>query len=227
QAKENIIAAYKFTEKQADAILNLQLYRLTNTDVTLLEAEKAELSEKMTTYEEILNSEKVLLKKIKQDLRRIKKDFPSKRRTLVEDEIEDIKINIEVTVPTETVLVSVTNDGYVKRTSLRSYGASNKEDLTMKKHDHLITLTEIDTTDYIVFFTNLGKYVLLRVHELPDIRWRESGVHISNLAALEDGERIVTVLPLKEFTKDQYLVFFTKQGLVKKTILEQYKTTRK
>lgn len=227
QAKENIIAAYKFTEKQADAILNLQLYRLTNTDVTLLEAEKAELSEKMTTYEEILNSEKVLLKKIKQDLRRIKKDFPSKRRTLVEDEIEEIKINIEVTVPTETVLVSVTNDGYVKRTSLRSYGASNKEDLTMKKHDHLITLTEIDTTDYIVLFTNLGKYVLLRVHELPDIRWRESGVHISNLAALEDGERIVTVLPLKEFTKDQYLVFFTKQGLVKKTILEQYKTTRK
>src|SRR5699024_7842647 len=119
QAKENIIAAYKFTEKQADAILNLQLYRLTNTDVTLIEAEKAELSEKMTTYEEILNSEKVLLKKIKQDLRRIKKDFPSKRRTLVEDEIEEIKINIEVTVPTETVLVSVTNDGYIKRTSLR------------------------------------------------------------------------------------------------------------
>src|SRR5699024_9594393 len=190
-AKENIISEYQFTDIQADAILNLQLYRLTNTDVTLLEAEKAELSEKMTRYEEILNSEKVLLKKIKQDLRRIKKDYPSKRRSLVEDEIEEIKINIEVTVHTETVVASVTNDGYVKRTSLRSYGASNKEDLTMKKNDYLIALTEIDTTDYMVFFTNLGKYVLLRVHELPDIRWRESGVHISNLAALEDGERIV------------------------------------
>src|SRR5699024_5824216 len=136
-AKENIIATYKFTEAQADAILNLQLYRLTNTDVTLLEEEQAELQKKMATNEKILTSEKELLKKIKYDLRTIKEKYPSKRRTVIEEEIAEIKINIEVTVPTETVVVSLTKDGYIKRTSLRSYAASNKEDLTMKKNDYL------------------------------------------------------------------------------------------
>src|SRR5699024_9637795 len=102
------------------------------------------------------------------------------RRTVIEDEIDEIKINIEVTVPTEAVVVSLTSEGYIKRTSIRSYAASNKTDLTMKKSDHLIHLMEINTTDQLFLFTNLGKYILVRVHELPDIRWRESGVHISN-----------------------------------------------
>lgn len=226
-AKNNIIKTYKFTERQADAILSLQLYRLTNTDVTSLQQEQEELSKKMKTYEEILGSEKVLLQKIKTDLRRIKKEYPSERRTVIEDEIEEIKINIEVTVPTETVVVSLTNEGYIKRTSVRSYAASNKTDLTMKKSDYLIRLMEIETTDQLLLFTNLGKYVLIRVHELPDIRWRESGVHISNIAQLEDGEQIVSAIPLEEFTEDNYLTFFTKQGIVKKTLLQQYKTTRK
>lgn len=226
-AKENIIATYKFTEAQADAILNLQLYRLTNTDVTLLEEEQAELQKKMATYEKILNSEKELLKKIKNDLRTIKKKYPSKRRTVIEEEIEEIKINIEVTVPTETVVVSLTKDGYIKRTSLRSYAASNKEDLTMKKNDYLTELMEIETTDQLMLFTNFGKYILIRVHELPDIRWRESGVHISNLTTLDDGEKIVRAIPIREFTDDRFIVFFTKYGLVKKTVLNEYKTTRK
>src|SRR5699024_6544406 len=102
QAKENIIAKYKSTEKQADAILNLQLYRLTNTDVTLLQEEQAELTKKMEQYVRVLGSEKVLLQTIKTDLRRIKKDYPSERRTVIEDDNEEIKINIEVAVPTET-----------------------------------------------------------------------------------------------------------------------------
>src|SRR5699024_480353 len=226
-AKDNIMATYDFTDKQADAILNLQLYRLTNTDVTLLQKEQGELSKEMKKYEKILGSEKVLLQKIKTDLRNIKKQYSSQRRTEIEDEIEEIKINIEVTVPTETVVVSVTNEGYIKRTSLRSYGASNRSDLTMKKSDYLISLMEIETTDQLLLFTNLGKYILIRVHDLPDIRWRESGVHISNIAQLENGEQIVSAIPLKQFDDERYVTFITKQGLVKKTVLQQYKTTRK
>lgn len=226
-AKEKLIAKFKFTELQADAILNLQLYRLTNTDVTLLEKEQAELQEKMVAYERILNDEKELLKKIKQDLRTIKRKYPSKRRTVIEEEIEELKINIEVTVPTETVVVSLTKDGYIKRTSLRSYSASNREDLMLKKNDYLTELLEVETTDQLMLFTNYGKYILTHVHELPDIRWKETGVHISNLTDMAEGERIICALPFREFSEDRFLVFFTKQGLVKKSLFSEYETTRK
>lgn len=225
-AKENIITTFGFTEMQADAILNLQLYRLTNTDVTLLNEEKKELIKQMAAYEEILASEKALFRKIKTDLRHIKKQYPSDRRTIIEDEIEEIKINIEVTVPTETVVVSVTNEGYIKRTSIRSYSASNKSDLTMKNNDFLLSLIEIETTDHLLLFTNRGKYIMIPVYELPDIRWRESGVHISNITQLEESERIVCAIPIQQFTEEHYVTFFTKYGLVKKTILQEYETKR-
>jgi topoisomerase-4 subunit A len=226
EAKENIINAFQFTEMQADAILNLQLYRLTNTDVTQLQEEKKELEEKMKIYEEILGSEKALLKKIKSDLRTMKKQYPSERRTAIEDEIEEIKINIEITVPQETVVVSVTNEGYIKRTSLRSFGASKKSDLTMKKNDHLISLIELETTDHLLLFSNLGKYTMIPVYELPDIRWRDIGLHISNIVQLDAKERIVASIPIRKFSEDRFITFVTKQGLVKKTILNEYETTR-
>lgn len=227
EAKENIMAAFSFTDMQADAILNLQLYRLTNTDVTQLKEEKTELEERIKTYEAILTSEKALLNKIKADLRKMKKQYPSKRRTTIEEEIEEIKINIEVTVPQETVVVSATKDGYVKRTSLRSYNASKKSDLTLKKSDHLISLFEMDTTDNILLFTNMGKYVMIPVYELPDIRWRDTGVHISNIVELDNDERIIASIPVKRFEEERFVVFFTKHGLVKKTALKEYETTRK
>lgn len=225
-AKKNIIEQYEFTELQADAILALQLYRLTNTDITLLEKEKAELAEKMKVYENILANPKVLLNTIKKDLRRIKKTYANERKTRIEAEIEEIKINIEVTVPSETVLVSVTKAGYIKRTSLRSYAASNKDDLTMRDQDYLIRLLEVDTTDQIFIVTNTGKYILIPVHELPDIRWRDMGNHLSNIATLEANEHIVDCLPIREFNDEQYVLFFTKQGMVKKTELHLYETNR-
>src|SRR5699024_7746343 len=166
-AKKNIINKYDFSDAQAEAILSLQLYRLTNTDVTILKAEKDELEIKIETFEEILHNPKSLSNVIKKDLYRIKRTYGDKRRTAIEDEIEEIKINIEVTVPSETVIVSVTKEGYVKRTSLRSYAASNKNDLTIKSSDHLIRLVETDTTDDVLLFTNSGKYVSIPVHELP------------------------------------------------------------
>lgn len=226
EAKENIINAYDFTEIQADAILSLQLYRLTNTDVTLLEKEKVELAEKMEQYELILANPKKLLATIKKELRQIKKAYPSERRTKIENEIEEIKVNIEVTIPNETVLISCTKEGYIKRTSLRSFGASNIDDLTMKPTDYLTKLIEIDTTDHILIFTNFGRYIVIPVYELPDIRWRETGVHLSNLTDLEHNELIVNVIPIRTFSKDKYLTFFTKKGLVKKTSLDQYETKR-
>ncbi|MEI3604797.1 DNA topoisomerase IV subunit A [Pseudogracilibacillus sp. SE30717A] len=225
-AKNNIIEKYNFSDSQAEAILSLQLYRLTNTDITLLSQEKEELEEKINIFTEILNNPQVLLNTIKKDLRRIKRTYGDKRITAIEAEIEEIKINIEVTVPSETVLVSVTKEGYIKRTSLRSFAASNKEDLTIKSTDHLVSLIEVDTTDQLLLFTNTGKYICIPVHELPDIRWKDTGIHLSNVTTFDSKETIVQSIPVRNYTKNSFLVFVTKQGMIKKTEQDLYQSTR-
>lgn len=225
-AKKQLIQAYDFTESQAEAVVNLQLYRLTNTDITQLEKEAAELEKNIKEYEAILGSEAILMKNIKKDLREIKKKFKSPRMTQIEDKIEELKINIEVLVASEDVVVSVTKDGYLKRTSLRSYGASNTEDLMMKDLDYLIGLFEVNTTDNLLLFTNKGRFISFPVHELPDIRWKELGAHISHFASLENEEKIINVIPIREFKENKYLTFFTKNGMVKRTELDKYQTQR-
>ncbi|WP_096269782.1 DNA topoisomerase IV subunit A [Paucisalibacillus globulus] len=225
-AKKQIIEKYGFTERQAEAIVMLQLYRLTNTDVTLLEAEAEELRDKIKELESILASEEKLLETIKNDLKQMKKQFSERRRTMIEEKIEELKIDIEVTVASEDVLISVTRDGYVKRTSLRSYAASNGEDFAIKEEDHLVGLIEANTTDKILLFTNKGKYLYLPVHELPDIRWKDIGQHVSNIVQIDKDEYILQILPVREFKEGEFLVFFTKNGMVKRSELKIYEAQR-
>lgn len=225
-AKERIMDAFGFTEKQADAILALQLYRLTNTDITTLEKEGEQLAKDIKNYESILNSESKLLQTIKKELLTIQKDYGDERRTKIEEEIEQIEIDIEVTVASEDVLVSITRDGYIKRTSLRSYNASNGEDFTIKDEDYVVRLIEMNTTDYLLVFTNKGRFMNLPVHELPDIRWKDLGQHISHLSSIDQDEHIIEAIPIREFTNDMYLVFFTKNGMIKKSSLDLYDAKR-
>ncbi|MFC3038861.1 DNA topoisomerase IV subunit A [Virgibacillus xinjiangensis] len=225
-AKRRIIEAYGFTEVQAEAIVMLQLYRLTNTDITMLEKEAEELQKKIAEYESILSNEKKLHQTIKKDLKEIKKTFAEPRKTLIEDKIEELKINIEVMIASEDVLTSVTRDGYVKRTSLRSYAASNGEDLALKEGDHLISLNELNTTDKLLLFTNRGRYLVIPVHQLPDIRWKDMGQHISNIVSMEKEEQIIKTIPIREFHDDHYLIFFTKNGMIKRSELKLYDAQR-
>ncbi|MED4212540.1 DNA topoisomerase IV subunit A [Priestia megaterium] len=225
-AKNNLIAKYEFTEPQAEAIVSLQLYRLTNTDITALQAEAEELGAKINELEEILHSEKKLFNVIKKELRRVKKQYSTERRSKIEAEIEEIKINLEVMVPSEEVMVTVTKDGYVKRTSLRSYAASNGQDFGMKDTDRILAKYEINTTETLLIFTNKGNYLYMPVHELPDIRWKDMGQHIMNIVPIDKEEQIVRAIPVKEFKENQYLLFFTKNGMVKKSELFQYKAQR-
>ncbi|MDQ0805113.1 DNA topoisomerase IV subunit A [Priestia megaterium] len=225
-AKNNLIAKYEFTEPQAEAIVSLQLYRLTNTDITALQAEAKELGAKINELEEILHSEKKLFNVIKKELRRVKKQYSTERRSKIEAEIEEIKINLEVMVPSEEVMVTVTKDGYVKRTSLRSYAASNGQDFGMKDTDRILAKYEINTTETLLIFTNKGNYLYMPVHELPDIRWKDMGQHIMNIVPIDKEEQIVRAIPVKEFKENQYLLFFTKNGMVKKSELLQYKAQR-
>lgn len=225
-AKNNLIAKFGFTEKQSEAIVSLQLYRLTNTDVTTLEKEAEELKKTIQQLTEILSSEKKLLSVIKKELRQIKKKYADERKTKIEEKIEKIEINIEDMIPNEDVIVTITKEGYIKRTSLRSYSASNPQDIAMKETDWLIFKQELNTRNTLLLFTNLGNYLYLPVHEIPDIRWKDLGHHIAALYSLEKNENIIQVIPIEEFSEDQYVVFFTKNGMVKKSILADYKATR-
>lgn len=225
-AKKRIIAKYDFTEAQAEAIVMLQLYRLTNTDVTSLEQEAEDLKKRINEYETLLTSEKKLLQYIKKELRQIKRSFADERRTVIEEDIEELTFNIEVTVASEDIVASATKDGYVKRTSTRSYGASNGEDPGIKEDDHLVGLFELNTTDHILLFTNKGKYIYLPIHELPDIRWKDIGQHISNIVSIDKDERIIQSIPVRTFENEQYLVFFTRNGMVKRSELSLYKAQR-
>jgi topoisomerase IV subunit A len=225
-AKDNLIAKFAFTEAQAEAIVSLQLYRLTNTDITALQNEAEELANKIEEWTSILLSEKKLVSVIKKELKDVKKRFADPRRSKIEAEIEELKINLEVTVPSEDVIVTITREGYVKRTSPRSFAASNGQDLAMKDSDRLLAQLEVNTKDVVLLFTNKGNYLYCPVHELPDIRWKDLGQHVANIIPIDRDEDIIQVIPVKDFEIDAYLVFVTKNGMVKKTELKQYKAQR-
>ncbi|WP_168714467.1 DNA topoisomerase IV subunit A [Metabacillus litoralis] len=225
-AKDNLIQKYQFTEAQAEAIVSLQLYRLTNTDITALTNEAEELAKKVEELTNILNDEKVLIKVIKTDLKKVKKTYADERRSVIQAEIEEIKINLEVMIASEDVIVTVTKDGYVKRTSQRSYAASNGQDFGMKETDRLLSQFEINTTEVVLLFTNKGNYLYCPVHELPDIRWKDLGQHIANIIPIERDEQILKAIPVKSFDENLFLTFITKSGMVKKSELSQYKAQR-
>ncbi|WP_339145999.1 MULTISPECIES: DNA topoisomerase IV subunit A [unclassified Sutcliffiella] len=225
-AKDNLIAKFTFTEPQAEAIVSLQLYRLTNTDITALQAEADELAKKVAELEAILASEKKLFSVIKSDLKRVKKLYTNDRRSRIQEQIEEIKINLEVMIPSEDVIVTVTKDGYVKRTSLRSYSASNGQDFGMKETDRIISKLDINTTQTLLLFTNKGNYLYLPVHELPDIRWKDMGQHVANIVPIDRDESIIKAIPVSNFEEPKFLLFVTRNGMVKKTELNAYKAQR-
>lgn len=225
-AKDNLIAQYAFTELQAEAIVSLQLYRLTNTDITALRKEAEELAKKINELTSILASEKNLFTVIKKELKDVKKRFADERRSKIEAEIEELKINLEVMVPSEDVIVTVTKHGYVKRTSPRSFAASNGQDLAMKDSDRLLAQLDMNTKDVLLLFTNKGNYLFCPVHELPDIRWKDMGQHVANIIPIERDEEIIRAIPVKDFETEAFLVFITKNGMVKKTELKAYKAQR-
>ncbi|MDM5316186.1 DNA topoisomerase IV subunit A [Fictibacillus sp. b24] len=225
-AKDNIIEKFQFTEPQAEAIVTLQLYRLTNTDITTLQSEAEELAKKITYLRSILDSEKKLYNVIKKELSEVQKKYADPRRTVIEAEIEEIKIDMEVMIPSEDVMVTVTEDGYVKRSSVRSYSASNGEPPGMKDTDSLLMASQLNTTETLLMFTNKGNYIYLPVYEMPEIRWKDMGQHLASLVGLDKDEKLIKAYPIKDFAEDQYLIFFTKQGMAKKTELKAYKASR-
>ena len=225
-ATENLVKEFDFTFEQADAIVRLQLYRLTNTDVTQLEEELANLSKIIEGLEALLSDEKKLMKQIKKELLEIKKEYAVDRKTEIKDEITEIKIDQEALIPKEDVIVSITSEGYVKRTSKRSYQSSNDEDITLKDNDYLVGLYEMNTLDTLLVFTNKGNYLYVPVYNLPDMKWKEMGKHVSNIVTIKDDEKVVYAKPVYDFDSKEVITIFSKMGMVKRTLLSEFKAMR-
>ena len=225
-AKQNLMTNFEFTDKQAEAIVTLQLYRLTNTDVTALEQEAAELQKMIEKLLSILNSDAKLLKTIQQELLSVKKQFPTPRRTIVQDEIQEIKINELEMIPKEDVIVTITKHGYVKRTSLRSYNATKSEKPTLKEGDEMLAQLNVNTVQTMLIFTNRGNFIYLPVYKMPDIRWKEIGQHVSNLSAVDGEERMIACFVIDDFKESKYFVLTTANGMIKKVKLSDFEVTR-
>ncbi|MBS4456529.1 DNA topoisomerase IV subunit A [Tuanshanicoccus lijuaniae] len=231
-AKRNLEREFEFSPEQSESIVNLQLYRLTNTDIEALQNEKLELNERILMYQNILNNEDTLKKVLANELKDIKKRYQSPRRTRVQAEVEEITVETSVLIPDEQVYVSVTKEGYIKRTSVRSFTASDAQDLGSRELDYPIFVQEMSTHDAIVLATNKGNYIHLPVHELPDIRWKDMGMHLSTNYRLEDGEQLIaafkSVMDPSTLSGDNNptLVMTTRKGMIKQTTLDQFTTYR-
>ncbi len=191
-AKENLKVSYDFSEEQAEAIVTLQLYRLTNTDIVTLENEEATLREQIQTLAPIIGDERTMFNLMKKELREVKKQFGNPRLSELQDQAETIEIDTASLIVEEETFVSVTKAGYIKRTSPRSFNASTLEEMGKRDDDQLIFLQNAKTTQHLLLFTNLGNVIYRPVHELTDIRWKDIGEHLSQtLMNFDTNEEII------------------------------------
>ncbi|WP_313122800.1 DNA topoisomerase IV subunit A, partial [Exiguobacterium sp.] len=225
-AKEKLIARFNFTDRQAEAVVMLQLYRLTNTDIVELQEEAAKLEKEIARLEKILNDEKTRNRLIVKELTVLKEQVADKRRSTIEAEVEELKLKTEVMIAVEETMVFLSKNGYVKRSSLRSFGASN--DLPdLKEQDRPLLQGQAMTTDHLIVWTVRGNYLLIPVHQLPDTKWKDGGQHVANLVPLEPGDRVLSADLVRSFDEAHHCLFVTRQGMVKRSKLSDYNAQRK
>ncbi|WP_210134148.1 DNA topoisomerase IV subunit A [Staphylococcus sp. GDY8P98P] len=225
-AKDNLVSEFNFTEAQAEAIVTLQLYRLTNTDIVQLQEEHDELKAKIAHLKNILDNHDALLNVIKEELSEIKNKYKQQRLSSIEAEISEIKIDKEVMVPSENVIMSITKHGYIKRTSLRSFNASGVEELGVKDGDAMLKYQEVNTLDTALVFTNKGRHLYIPVHKLSEIKWKDLGQHVSQIVPIDEGEHVIDVYCENDFRPDAFYILATRNGMIKKSNVSMFKTSR-
>ena len=221
-AKENLVNKFDFNIEQAEAIVTLQLYRLTNTDIVVLKERAEELQKLIERCHEILSDEGVLKSLMKSELREVKKNYAVPRKTEIKDEITEIKVDLKDMIPKEDVIVVVTNDGYIKKVPMKSFKAATDE-TTLKPGDFVRNMFELNTRDYILSFTSLGNYLFIPVHTITECKWKDLGKHISNLIMIKENERIINSFI---FEKGTSLVLTSKDGMIKKVRMEEFEVSR-
>ena len=226
-AKENLKVSYDFTEEQAEAIVTLQLYRLTNTDVVVLQEEEAELREKIAMLAAIIGDERTMYNLMKKELREVKKKFATPRLSSLEDTAKAIEIDTASLIVEEDTYVSVTKAGYIKRTSPRSFAASTLEEVGKRDDDRLIFVQSAKTTQHLLMFTTLGNIIYRPIHELADIRWKDIGEHLSQtITNFETNEEILYVEVVDQFDDATTYFAATRLGQIKRVERKEFSPWR-
>ena len=226
-AKENLKVSYDFTEEQAEAIVTLQLYRLTNTDVVVLQEEEAELREKIAMLAAIIGDERTMYNLMKKELREVKKQFATPRLSTLEDTAKVIEIDTASLIAEEDTYVSVTKAGYIKRTSPRSFSASTLEEIGKRDDDRLLFIQSVKTTQHLLIFTTLGNVIYRPVHELADIRWKDIGEHLSQtITNFETNEEVLYVEVVDQFDDATTYFAATRLGQIKRVERKEFSPWR-
>lgn len=223
-SKNNLVQKFDFSEEQAEAIVTMQLYRLSNQDITALLAEDKELKEKIQTYEKILNSEKELIKVIIKELSELNKTLIVPRKTEIDEEAKTLKYDETDLISKEQVIVSISKDGYMKRTSIKSYNSSKLNGL--KENDAVLFLGEVSTLDTLLIFTTLGDFIYLPVHKIAECKFKEVGTYINSVVAIQPKEKLIKVFPISNFNTGQTVVLATNKGSMKQTLLSEFNINR-
>lgn len=224
-AKENIISKYGFTEIQAEAIVTLQLYRLTNTDIFALRTEEKELEQNIKKLRHILSSNTALLKTVIAELSRVRELIDCPRKTEIQHEITEVEVKTEEFIPKEDVILMITHDGYLKRLSKKAFFGTN-EPTKLKEGDVISDIYGVSTTDTLLQFTDMGNYIFLPIHKIPESKHKDQGIHVSTLIGMEPNEKIIFSFPVSDFNEEKYVLLATKSGLIKRIQLSSLYVTR-
>ena len=229
-AKERLIEKYKFSEIQADAILELKLRRLTGLEREKIEEELANILKLIEEYKSILESEEKVLAIIKQEMLEIKSKYGDERRTKIDNSAIEY-IEDESLIPQEEIIVTITNKNYIKRTAKDTYKVQNRggvgvKGMTTTEEDYVEQLLSMNTHDYILFFSNKGKVYRLKGYKIPEYSRTAKGLPIVNLLSLEKDEKINTIIRINENETYKCLLFSTKEGLVKRTLISEFDNIR-
>lgn len=224
-SKKRLIEYFDFSDLQAEAIVTLRLYRLSNTDITKLEKEMDELENTIISLTEILENESRLNKEVISQLKEVNKEFEVKRLSVIENQVQEINISKEQLITKEQIMTTLSEDGYVKKVSLRSFAASDSK-AVVKEGDRLVLSKEVHTLQKIIFFTKQGTYGYYNVYDLPDLKWKEIGNHMNTLIKMDSTEKINNAYVINQFNTYGYFVSITKKGMIKKTKISDFEVSR-
>lgn len=224
-AIENLVKKFDFTTEQATAIVMLQLYRLTNTDITVLNEKLENLRKIIEELTGILNDESKLKGVIKDELRRTKKEYGVPRKTEISETIKEIKIDQTDLITKEDVIIVLTNDGYLKRVPIKSHNSADGE-TALKPGDYVICYKQTNTLNKLCIFTSRGNYLYLPIHEIPSCKWKDLGKHISNFVTISPDDKAVNAFIISENVTNPEVTMFTREGMVKRTNLNDFIVSR-
>ena len=225
-AKTNLIERFAFTERQAEAIVVMRLYRLTNTDVKELKAEFDELKKAIQELELILSNADELHRVMIEELKEVNEQFKTPRLSVIQNQVAEIVIDEKAMIAKEDCMITVTRDGYIKRVSMRSYNASVDTMTQRKDTDSLIAYGSCNTLQTLLFFTNKGTYGYLPIYQIEEAKWKDLGSHISSYIRMDSSEKVICAFVLDSFNSGVHIISASKHGMIKRTDLKEFEVSR-